>query len=325
VLVVAFTIAALDVAAFPRTARAEVPWATGVAKDRQSKANALFAEGNQLFAQQAHAPALDKYKQAIELWDHPLIEFNMAVTLVRLDRILEAAETIDKALRFGQAPFPSPEQYQQALDYQKLVAGRVGTIAASCEQTSGAVLLDGRPWFSCPGTHTVRVLAGEHVVVAEAAGFMTRTRRLVIAGGATVTEAIALVPIDKMLTLEYPSPRWLPWTVTGTGLAIALGGVAFWVAGTQQMEQFHDDADELCRPDGCSVDLDASATERQLAAQRDSAELKGVIAAAMLGVGGAITAGGIVWTVINRPKRVLPTVEVTPTSGGATAAIGWQF
>ena len=59
------------------------PWAMGVPQDVQDKAKALYEEGNTLFAQQAHAPALEKYKQAIALWEHPLIRFNMAVTEIR--------------------------------------------------------------------------------------------------------------------------------------------------------------------------------------------------------------------------------------------------
>ncbi|HEY5922742.1 MAG TPA: tetratricopeptide repeat protein [Kofleriaceae bacterium] len=317
-LVVAMVLAAHGVAI------ADVPWAQGVSKDNQTQANALFAEANQLFAQQAHAPALEKYKAAIALWDHPLIEFNMAVTLVRLDRILDAAEALDKALRFDKAPFPTPEQYQQALDYQKLVAGRVGTVEASCEAANVAVLLDGRPWFSCPGKQSQRVLAGEHVIVGESAGYMTLSRRVIVAGGATANEKLVLLPIESVVKLEYPSPRWLPWTVAGAGAAITLGGLGFWFAGRSQMDRFHADFATLC-PTGCAETLDTNPTERQLADQRDSANLKGTIGISMLAVGGAITVGGVVWAIINRPKRVMPALEMAPTGGGAAATARWRF
>lgn len=305
-------------------ARAEVEWAVGVAKEDQRKANELFAEGNELFAQQAHALALDKYRAAIALWDHPLIRFNMAVTLVRLDRLVEAAESLDKALRFGAAPFPEPDQYQQALDYQRLVAGRVGTIEVTCDQPDTEVLLDGAAWLSCPGKRSAHVLAGPHLVVAERAGYLTLSRRVFVTGGATARERVELMPLDA-LELEYPTPRWVPWSVTAAGAAIALGGVGFWVSGNNQMSRFESDADVLCRPHGCSANFDANPTERQLAAQRDSAELKGAIAIAMFGVGGAVTVGGVVWTILNRPRRVAPSFEVTPTAGGASARVGWRF
>lgn len=302
-------------------AAADVPWADGVPKTKQNQANALFAEGNQLFAQQAHALALERYAAAVALWDHPLIQFNMAVTLIRLDRILEAAETIDKALRFDAAPFPSPEQYQQALDYQKLVAGRVGTVEASCQQAGASVLFDGKPWFSCPGKQARRILAGEHVLVAEAEGYMTVSRRLVVSGNETARESLALLPLDAVAQLHYPTPRWIPWTAAGTGAAVGLGGLALWFAGSNAMDRFEARFKEEC-PQGCSATLDANETERDLARQRDSASTQGNVGLAMLVGGTAIAAGGVVWAVVfNQPRRVLPTVEVTPTSIGAGASV----
>jgi hypothetical protein len=309
--------AALAVAR-PALGHADVPWAAGVSHDAQQQANALFAEANQLFAQQAHAPALAKYRAAIALWDHPLIQFNMAVTLVRLDRVLEAADALDKALRFDAAPFPSQDQYQQALDYHKLVAGRVGTIRASCTQAGATLLLDGKRWFHCPGDRQIRVLAGEHTVVGEASGFLTISRRMVVTGGATATGTFTFVPLDGPGTLEYPSPRWLPWTVTGAGTAAAVGGLAFWIAGRDQMQQFRADFGELCK-DSCSGNLEANATERQLAAQRDSAFVKNHVGIAMMSVGGAIAVGGVVWTILNRPRRAA--VEIEPTARGASVRV----
>jgi hypothetical protein len=306
-------------------AYADVPWAQGVAKHKQTQANALFAEANQLFAQQAHAPALDKYKAAVALWDHPLIQFNMAVTLVRLDRILEAAEALDRALRFDAAPFPAPEQYQQALDYQKLVAGRVGTIGAECKQQGVAILLDGKPWFTCPGTQSTRVLAGEHVVVAEAKGMMTVSRRSVVVGRGSSMATFELYPIDDVVKLEYPTPRWIPWTVAGAGAAIGLGGLGLWFAGQSAMDRFDARAGMLCQPDGCSKGLDQNETERDLKRQRDNAKLEGSIGIGMMVAGGAIAIGGVVWAVINRPNRVLPSLEVAPTTGGVRASAAFRF
>jgi len=305
-----------------RVAVADVPWAQGVAKDKQTQANALFAEGNELFAQQAHAPALEKYKAAVTLWDHPLIEFNMAVTLVRLDRILGAADALDKALRFGEAPFPSAEQYQQALDYKKLIAGRVGTLQLSCDARA-TVLLDGQAWLTCPGNREARVLAGEHVIVAEREGYYPLTRHVLVPGGGTAHEALSLVRLDRV-KLVYPTPRWVPWAIAGGGLAVTLGGLGFYVAGNNQMDRFEANFAMLC-PTGCSTDLDATPTERQLSEQRDSARLKGAVGVSMMAVGGAVVVGGVVWAILNKPHRVLPKMEVTPTTGGASATIGWQF
>ena len=301
------------------------PWAVGVPQDAQDKATALYEEGNTLFAQQAHAPALEKYKQAIALWDHPLIRFNMAVTEVRLERILEAADDLEKALRFGDEPFKqkSDTLYQQALDYDALVKGRVGFVEASCDQAGAHVFLDGKPWFDAPGKKKMRVLAGEHAITAEKDKFLTKTTKIVVAGGKTESQDVKLVPLDTAVVLKYRYRRWVPWTITGVGLAVAAGGVGTWFWGKSGMDQFQADYAIQCA-NGCEPGL-TSPAHRPLASERDSAELKGKIGIAMVGVGGAVTITGVVLAIMNRGERVLPNLEVAPTTGGMHASVGWRF
>jgi hypothetical protein len=298
------------------------PWAEGVPQDQQDKASALYEEGNQLFAQQAHAPALEKYKAAIALWDHPLIRFNMAVTEIRLERILEAADDLDSALRYGDKPF-KPELYQQALDYQALVKGRVGFVEASCDQPGTRLFLDGKPWFDCVGTKKQRVLAGEHAITGEKKEFLTQSEKVVVAGGKTESRKITLVPLDSAVVLRYPHRRWVSWTMTGAGLAVGLAGAGTWFLGKNQMDQFEADFSAQCQ-NGCEPGL-TDPSHRSLAAQRDSAELKDKIGIGMMAVGGAVAVTGIVLTILNRPERVLPNVEVQPKTGGAVTTVGWHF
>jgi hypothetical protein len=299
-------------------AYADKPWEVGIKQEQRDKANAAFAEGNQLFAQQAHQAALEKYQEAIKYWDHPLIRFNMAVTLIRLDRILEAADSIEAALRFGAAPF-TEDHYQQALDYQKLINNNIGTLEVTCKQSDVHVVIDGKPWFTCPGTQKKRVTPGEHFVVGDKPEFATESRRIVVAGGAITSHKLELRSFDAVVKYEYPTPRWIPWTVTGSGVALALGGLAFYLVGRDQMNKFESDFATQC-PGGCSL-----SDEPLLADARDSAKLKGKIGGVMMVAGGAVAIGGVVWLVMNRPKRVLPQMEVAPTDGGMRAAVGWTF
>lgn len=304
-----------------REARADVPWAEGVPPAVQAKANAVFAEANQLFAQQAHARALEEYRRAIAIWDHPLIRFNMSVTLIRLDRILEAADEIERALRYGQTPF-SAELYQQAQDYQRLIGGRVGTIEASCQQERGQILLDGKPWFSCPGTKSQRVLAGEHIILGESTGFVTKSQRVLVSGGKTTREALQFIPIEAAVKLEYPVARWVPWAVASVGAVIGFGGLGLYFVGKDELDQFATAFDREC-PRGCASDL---SDVPDLKSDYDNAVLKGRIAVGAMIAGGGITLGAILWGGFgNRPRRVLPAMEVTPTNGGMTARVGWRF
>lgn len=296
------------------------PWAEGVSAERQKQANALFEEGNQLFSQQAHGPALDKYRAAVAIWNHPLIHFNMAVTEIKLDRILEAALDLERALRFGRKPF-TPELYEQALDYQRLLEGRIGELQISCEQAEVRVEVDGKPWLACPGQRRLRVLAGEHVIVGERAGFLPQSARLVVGGGAVVVQKIRLVSLESAAYNEYPTPRWIPWTITGGGAAILLGGLGFYMAGKNQLSDFQNAFASECAA-GCEADLSDHPLLRD---ERDGAVWKGKVAAATMWVGGATAVGGIVFLVLNRPIRKLPRIEAVPTEGGVTAAVGWSF
>ena len=309
---------ALAVAAAP--ALAGNAWEVGVSASDQAHANAIFAEANTLFAEQAHAAALEKYKAAIAIWDHPLIRYNMAVSEIRLDRILEAAEDLDAALRFAQAPF-TPELYEQALDYQALVKKQLGVIEVTCTEPGAHILLDGKPWFSCPGKQQQKVLAGEHVILGEKKEYLTRSQRIVVKGGAIDAESIALVPIESAVKLEYRYPRWMPYTVAAAGLAIAGGGVAFYFAGRSQMDQFNSDFTTNC-PAGCKMDFSDKPFLRD---EKDSAELKGNIGVGMMAAGGAVAVTGIILTIANKAQRVMPSVEAQPTPGGATASVGWHF
>ena len=297
------------------------PWADGIPDAAQKQASALYEEGNTLFAQQAHAPALEKYRAAVDLWDHPLIQFNLAVTLIRLDRILEAAEHLDRALRYQAAPYKD-ELYQQALDYQRLVQGRVGFVEASCAQAGAKVLLDGKRWFNCPGTQKVRAMAGEHTLVGELSGFLTASQPLIVLGGTTVTKKVTLLPLDTAVKYEYPRRRWIPWTITVAGAALGLAGGGIWFAGRSQMKTFDRNFAAECTTTGCAKDLSDHLALRD---QRDGAKLKGTIGITMMVAGGAVMLGGIVMTAMNRPKRVLPNMEVIPSEGGITASAGWSF
>lgn len=315
-VIAAFLLAGLS----PVHADPAPPWAQGIPKSQQDQASALFEEGNQLFAQQAHGPALEKYEAAISLWDHPMIRFNMAVTEIRLDRILAADRDLAQAMRFGDAPF-TPALYQQALDYRALLGGRVGEIEIACDQTGVQVSLDGKPWFACPATRRVRVLAGEHVIVGERAGYLTRSGRVFVAGGAVTAQRVDLVSLEAAAHLEYPRPRWIPWTITAGGAAVALGGLGVYLAGRNQMESFHSEFANLCAR-GCAADLSDQTLLRR---ERDGAVLKGKIAVSMWAAGGAVMASGVVLAILNRPIRKLPTIEAAPTPGGMAASVGWRF
>jgi hypothetical protein len=299
------------------------PWMK-VPQAARDRATALFEEANRQFEQKAHVPALAKYREAIATWDHPLIRFNIAVALIRLERWLEAADELDKALEYGAAPFEDGEQgrlYLQALDYRALLERSLGFVEVSCTRPSVDVTLDGKRWFRCPGTRKVRVQAGEHTLGGELAGYVPQSRRLVVIGGMTVRDRLDLLPIESALVDQYPVRRWIPYSVAAAGGLVTLLGLGVRLSGDADMTRFEETYATTC-PRGCKADLSDQPGLRRM---RDDADRKIDIGTGLLITGGVVAVGGVVWMILNRPTRVLPPVSVTPTADGIHSALTWQF
>ena len=298
------------------------PWQEGVSADVQAQVLKLYDEGNDLFAQQAHAPALEKYKEAIKLWEHPKIRMNMAVTEIRLDRVLDAADDIEKALKWDKQPFTDSE-YEKLLDYQSLLKGRVGYIEAEATVPGAHIFLDGKPWFDSPGKKKMRVVAGEHSISGEKPNYVMSTHKVVVNGGTTATETLKFVPLDSAVVLKYRYGRWIPWTMVGVGVVVGVAGAGTLLLGNNGMTQFEADYATQC-VNGCEPGL-TDPSHRPLASERDSAQLKQRVGVAMMGVGGAVAVTGIILAIVNRPTRVMPNLEVAPKAGGVQASVGWRF
>src|SRR3569623_242091 len=105
----------MALAVAPSAAHADdQPWAVGVTDAQKAQAQKILDEGNQLFLKKDYAPALDKYKAAVAVWDHPAIRFNIVRCLIQLDRPVDASATLALALKYGAAPLEGAV-YREAL------------------------------------------------------------------------------------------------------------------------------------------------------------------------------------------------------------------
>ena len=299
-------------------ARAESKqWEAGVSQADQERANALFAEANRLYGQQAYAPAVDKYRAALAIWNHPVIRFNLGVTLFKLDRFVEAGEALEAALAFGNAPF-SKEQLDQIAEYQTKLRDHIGEISASCADQETKVSLDGKDWFTCPGARTIRVLAGEHAIVAE-----TAAQHVTVGAG---TKVSTLIKVGALERAERRWSPWVPWTIvlSGAGVAIGSTGVALWAKSKYSIyahdgmaKTGQDDGGVYCSPGGCSI------VESTRAANHYNDVARFATYPFIIGAGAMIT--GTVMLLVNRKVTRVPAVEVVPTGDGAAASASWQF
>jgi len=295
------------------------PWEVGVSQTDRDRVNAIFAEGNSFFGQDGLVPAIEKYEEAVKIWDHPVIRMNMAVTYIRLERYIEAADSLELALRWGADPF-TPEQYSMLLDYKKLVGGNVGMIEATCADGTADLLLDGKFWFKCPGAKKQRVMTGQHVVLATQRGYFESSNHVMVVPDSPSHVNIRLISIDEAFEAHRRFPRWLPGVVMGVGAGVLVGGVALWKSGSDKMQEYDQAIAANCAVNGCDLQqLDQFADLKESAIFRDKA------GTAMTIVGGAAVIGGFVMLLVNRPTRRLR-VDLSPSgNAGAKATLHWTF
>jgi hypothetical protein len=274
------------------------PWASGVPVEDQRRAERLFAEGNELLDNLGFANAAAKYRQAIERWPHPAIQYNLAIALIKLDQPIEAYRSITQALRYGAAPLDS-EQYEQAQNYQRLLRRQIGELELSCAQKGVEVKLDGKLVLTGPGTARALVLVGEHQLVASKRGFRSVTRSLPIYSSATVKVQLRLFTEDELTRSERYWKGWQPWAVVAAGVGIAMAGGALHYWGARaNIEGFDEQLARDC-PLGCHDDEAVSPSPRLRAG-----ELQQTLAWGSYVAGGLVAAVGIVGVVVNLPRQV---------------------
>lgn len=295
------------------------PWARGVSEARKQRARELLDRGNAALLASRPREAVTFYEQALAAWDHPGIRVNLVKALIALDKIVPAAEHLERALAYGAAPLDD-QVYQEALNYQRLLRTQTGTIALSCEQAGVAIKLDGAEALRCPGRREVRALPGSHVVVATGAGLLTLSRDVVVNGGARLDVPVRLQTLAEG---QRRWPAWLPWTVAGAGGVVAGVGLGFNLAARRADDELAERVARECSVQGCAPDR---YRELGLAALEDTVQTRNRVSLIAIGVGGALViAGGVMSLVNRRPLREVPAVSVIPAGDGVGLAVGGGF
>lgn len=322
----------------PVVARAgDEPWAVGVSDQQKTQAQKLLDEGNSLFLEKKYADALDKYKAAVAVWDHPAIRFNMVRCLIQLDRPVDASDNLALALKYGAAPMEEAV-YNEALSYQKLLANQIGDLDVHCEQPGVKVTLDGQQLLACPGKEHRRVSPGQHQLVGTKEGFLTKTTEVVVLGAKTQDAKVELVPLGKAAKVVHKWPAWVPWTVFGGGFVIAGIGGVFQLQSNSLRDSYDQQIANNCGGVGCPpkvVDSMGNMIDNPKipSSLLHDAKIYNAVAISVLTVGAATAVVGGVMLYMNRGRTVYespvekqgPTVTVAPTQGGGYVSLSGSF
>ncbi|HEX5058303.1 MAG TPA: tetratricopeptide repeat protein [Kofleriaceae bacterium] len=272
------------------------PWAVGVSDADQARAKELFEQGNKLLDQSAFGDALKLYEEAITIWDHPAIRYNIAVAQMNLQRPIEAYRELERALRFGAAALEA-DVYQQAVTYQRIIGGQIVHLTIDCVDAETRITLDNNEQrIPCPGSSTVLITPGGHKLVASKAGSLTKTINIAPRPGDAPRELIDLMTLTEATVTRHRWPRWKPWVVIAAGVAVAGVGLGFELQAAATYRSYDTAVDTLCGTMPCSN------LPPVVADAYDDGRRQNRIAVGLFAAGGTTFAAGAVLLWLNRAR-----------------------
>jgi PEGA domain len=282
----------------------ERPWAAGVSDENQSAALRMFREGNASLNEGVFVTAVKRYRQALEQWDHPAIHYNLALALMNLDQPIEVYQSLAKALKYDPKAGPAPldsDKYDRAKNYMLLAQKQVANVDITCDKPGAKVAVDGNVVFTGPGRYQGLVRVGKHSFVAEKAGYVTSVEAPYIGPGETMRFTLKLFSAEELTRHKRMwKATWIPWTVAGTGGAIAIASGVLYAAGRSDIQDF-DARITQCGTMGCEI-------TSELQDMRQSGDTKQTMAWVGFGLGAATIATGFVLAYVNRirPYQIRP-------------------
>ncbi len=294
----------------------ESPWAVQVSADARVRAQALYDEGNEHIIEARVADAIASYRQALRLWDHPLIHLNLAVAQEYLGQLVPARQSLEKALRYDdhQPPPLLPAEKRRAEVLREKIDERIVEVKIYCTEAMAAVYLNDEQVFIGPGGARQWVLPGGNQIAAQKPGYMENRQWLDLSAGQTVVVHLHLIPLDEAEGKRRWA-RWKPWAVLGTGVALGIAGGA-WHWGARRDDQVARDIHAQCERPGCRKDekREIGTLERRAEVRRRSAVVAGVAGTASL-------MSGLALLYANRPRPHKP-VSVQISASRSSGAIG---
>jgi hypothetical protein len=280
----------------------ERPWAKGVPADKQAAALALFRDGNFLLKNSLFPRAVEKYREALKLWNHPAIHYNMALALLNLNEPLSLHHHLTEAMRHGEAPLDK-DKFERATTFKKLIEQQLSRVEITCDAPGAVVSMDGQVLFTAPGRYEGLVRPGKHSITATKEGFLPTDMNQTLLPGETASLSVKLYTATDLTRYRRQWSAWKPWAVVGAGAAVALAGGALHMQARGSFEKFDTRIVECggCIPAQEVTDLRTRGTSMQQ------------LAFGAYAVGGAALVTGAVLAFINRPQAY----QINPDEAGA--------
>jgi len=280
------------------------PWSTGVSAADQEAAAKPFEEGNAFLKDSLFKLAADKYREALEHWDHPGIHFNLALALFSLDQPEQVYVHLKKAIAYGEGPLDA-DKIERANTYITLLEQQLAPIVVTCDQPGTAVRMDGQVLFTAPGKYEAWVRVGEHTWSASKPGYELTQRTLVLKPKTPVTVKLQVYEADELTTSKRRYSFWVPAIPMLAGAAVLGGGIAMNFLAQDTMRQFEQELADDC---GISSTQPSCPPSNEANDLKNQAEVFQIVSVVGMATGGAAIATGLVLLSLNRKS----TYRLTP-------------
>jgi hypothetical protein len=241
--------------------------------------------------------AADSYREALKLWDHPSIHFNLALALLNLNQPLEQHKHLTAALQYNGEPLDSAKR-QRAQQLKAAIELRLTRLEIICDVPGSSVQMGQELLCTAPARFTQWVLPGEVTFTTIKKDYPSNIRPRVLRPGETVTLHFRMYTDEELTRSEQRWAAWKPWAVLGTGVAIAAGGGVLYTYAHDNHRRFDE---EIRNCGGCLPSQD-------VASLRSRGDTQQKMASGAYVVGGATIATGMVLLYLNRSQ----TRSITP-------------
>jgi tetratricopeptide (TPR) repeat protein len=312
------------------------------AKDESSMevARQHYATGLAMIQQGDYPKALQEFNTAYDTRPYFAVLYNIAQTLIALDRPLEAATTLSRYLKEGQDRV-STERIAYVKDQIALLESFLGVLYVSTEPPGARITVDGRAIGRTPLGEPVRLATGTCSISATLDDGR-RVERWVTIGQGTRHEVVLQLPPspliiehDKIVVAAQADPlpkapsgpsrlrKVLPYTLVGVGVALAGGALGTYLLWERSAySKWQDAQPALQNTQKGSPDFASAAAESNRRADSFTMAKRTVLGLSVVG-GASVVAGAALYLFDRRSTGALapPTVA---WNGGNSFTLEWR-
>jgi tetratricopeptide (TPR) repeat protein len=298
-----------------------------------------YEKGLESVEQADYPKALQEFNTAYDTSPYFAVLYNIAQTLIALDRPLEAATTLSRYLKEGGDRI-SPQRIDQVEDQIAQLEEFFGLLDVSTEPPGALITVDGRVIGRTPLGESVRLAAGTYSILATLDDGRIVERSVTIGQGTRHEVDLQFPPLDLKIdrgnsgeVVKAPPPKApagpgrlrvaLPQTLVGAGVALAVGALGtylFWERSAYA--KWKEAQPALNSYQQSSPDYANAVVESNRRADSVDRAKRTVLGLSIAG-GVSVLAGAALYLYDRRSSSTSATPTVT-WNGGNSFTLGWR-